>query len=155
MTHHVRGLMVAALCALPVLSWSVEAQKKADPAREMPKEGARFRTYGQNFKDRVLTGCLMSIYKNDKEALHDAGAYYRHQQEWQNYSYDPNEADPEADKLTRQYLARTYNDPVWSNETGVSSRFNLAKCFDLYHSEALEKLVRKHVFDPDKIAGER
>jgi len=142
------------LCTLlPAYAHSAEAKKTEPIKQEAPKEGARYRTNTQNFKDRVLAFCIARAYKDDEGASDDAYGVGAHLFGWTGYSQDPNVADPEAGALIDQYLSRKYRDTPWSDETGIKVPFNLAKCLDLYHSEALEKLVRKHVFDPDKIAG--
>ena len=51
-------ITTAVLCALlPTFVWSADAQKASPP--KAPKEGARYRTYGQNFKDRVFVSLLL------------------------------------------------------------------------------------------------
>lgn len=57
---------------------------------------------------------------------------------------------PDAVKsLVNRYLARDYSHPlVESDIKGV--RFDFLKCMDLYHSKALEDLVKRLVIHPNR-----
>jgi len=150
-----RSFLAVALCVLlPSVACSTDAMKAA-PAQETVKEGARFRTNGQNFKDRQLAFCVGYAYRGQGNAGKDAMGVGDHLFPWTLYSQEPNVADPEASALMEKYLAREYNDPAFSRETGIKVPFDFAKCLDFYHSKALDDIVRKHVVNPDKIAGER
>lgn len=110
-----------------------------------PQAGAR--TYAQNYKDMVLATCMAKAYQNDTGAATDAGSSVSALRDW---TYFDMEKSPDAVKsLVDSYLARDYSHPLVESEIkGV--RFDFLKCMDLYHSKALEDLVKRLVIHPKR-----
>lgn len=107
---------------------------------------AATRTYAQNFKDMVLATCIANAYKNDKEAAIDAGSSVSALRDWTYYDLD--KAPDAIRKLVDSYLARDYHNPLADAEIkGV--KFDLLKCFDLYHSKELDAQARRLVSNPN------
>jgi hypothetical protein len=129
-----------ALVTSTLLSFTVHA---ADQALISPQAGAR--TYAQNYKGMVLATCMTQAYRNDTGAANDAGSSASALRDW---TYFDMEKSPDAVKsLVNRYLARDYSNPlVESDIKGV--RFDFLKCMDLYHSKALEDLVKRLVIHP-------
>ena len=107
---------------------------------------AATRTYAQNYKDMVLATCIATSYKQDGIAAVDAGSSVSALLEW-GY-YDLEKAPGAIKALVDEYLARDYHNPLVEAEVkGV--RFDLLKCLDLYHSEALNEQVDQLVIQPN------
>jgi hypothetical protein len=103
------------------------------------------RTNAQNYKDMVLATCVANAYKGDKHAATDAGSSVSALRDWTEYDWEkaPDEIKSSVDK----YLARDYRNPLVEAEIkGV--RFDLLKCLDLYHSDELDKQVKRLVINP-------
>lgn len=113
---------------------------------------AMTRTYAQNYKDMVLASCLTQAYRNDAGVSTDAGSSLNALRDW---SYFDMEKSPDAVKsLIDHYLARDYGNPIVESEIkGV--RFDFLKCMDLYHSKALEDLVKRLVISPRRSYKQR
>jgi len=131
-----------ALVTSALLSFTVHA---ADQALISPQAGAR--TYAQNYKDMVLATCMTQAYRNDRGAATDAKSSASALRDW---TYFDMEKSPDAVKsLVNRYLARDYSNPLVESEIkGV--RFDFLKCMDLYHSKALEDLVKRLVIHPKR-----
>lgn len=132
----------AALLACAMLS---AAARASDRPVDGPQAGAR--TYAQNFKDMVLASCLARAYENDPGASTDAGSSVAALRDWTDFDM---EKSPEAvEALVDQFLARDYANPLVESEVkGV--RFDFLKCLDLYHSKALDRLVKRLVIHPQR-----
>ncbi|WP_203236094.1 type VI secretion system amidase immunity protein Tai4 [Pluralibacter gergoviae] len=103
------------------------------------------RTYAQNYKDMVLAACIATAYANEKGAAVDAGSSVTALREWTYYDM---EKSPDAIRsLVDRYLARDYYNPLAESEVR-SIKFDLLKCFDLYHSDELAAQTRQMVLDP-------
>ncbi len=126
-----------------LLLWNVGQAK--DNAVTSPQAGAR--TYAQNYKDMVLATCIATAYRNDPTASMDAGSSVSALRDWTYYDM---ENSPDAIKsLVDQYLRRDYHNPLAEAEVkGV--KFDLLKCFDLYHSKELNAQVKSFVFKPNR-----
>jgi len=131
-----------ALLACTLLSAPVHC---ADRRADSPQAGAR--TYAQNFKDMVLASCLAKAYRHEPGAATDAGSSVSALRDW---TYFDMEKSPEAvEALVDDFLARDYANPLVEAEVrGV--RFDFLKCMDLYHSKALDKLVKQLVIYPKR-----
>lgn len=105
------------------------------------------RNHAQNYKDMVLASCLTQAYRNDAGVSTDAGSSISALRDWTYYDM---EKSPDAVKsLVDSYLARDYSNPLVEPEIkGV--RFDFLKCMDLYHSKALEDLVKRLVIHPKR-----
>jgi hypothetical protein len=117
-----RGVLAA-----PALAIGLGPGFAAGDPPASPQAGAR--SYAQNYKDMVLASCIAQAYTNDKNAGTDAGS--------------------SVSALVDAYLARDYHNPLVEAEIkGV--RFDLLKCLDLYHSKALDRLVKRVVINPGR-----
>lgn len=107
------------------------------------------RTHAQNYKDMVLATCMAQAYRDDPGAAIDAGSSVGALRDWTYFDLD---RSPDAvQSLVDSYLARDYSHPLVDAEIkGV--RFDFLKCMDLYHSKALEDLVKRLVIDPQRRA---
>ncbi|USX29559.1 type VI secretion system amidase immunity protein Tai4 [Oxalobacteraceae bacterium OTU3CINTB1] len=125
-----------------MLSATVRA---ADRQVDSPQAGAR--SHAQNFKDMVLASCLARAYGNEPGAATDAGSSVSALRDW---TYFDMEKSPEAvEALVDEFLARDYTNPLAEAEVkGI--RFDFLKCMDLYHSKALDKLVKRLVIHPQR-----
>ncbi len=103
------------------------------------------RTNAENYKDRALATCISTAYKGSP-AGEDAGITASAFLEWTYY--DDDKGNPATDQLVEKYLRRDYGNPV---EGYAGARFDLLKCVDMYHSQELDKQVRKYVPHPDWI----
>lgn len=106
------------------------------------------RTNGVNYKDMALASCIAEAYKGSpagKDATDTAATYL----EWTYYDLDKGNAA--VDKLVEKYLHRDYSTPI---EGYADAKFDLLKCFDMYHSRELDEQVRKYVPHPDWV-GDR
>ena len=110
-----------------------------------PQAGAR--SYAQNYKDMVLASCMAQAYRHDPGAAADAGSSIAALREWTEYDL---ERSPDAvQALVDSYLARDYSHPLVEAESpGI--RFDFLKCMDLYHSKALDELVKRLVLHPKR-----
>jgi len=90
---------------------------------------------------------MTQAYRNDRGAPTDAGSSASALRDW---TYFDMEKSPDAVKsLVNRYLARDYSHPLVESEIkGV--RFDFLKCMDLYHSKALEDLVKRLVIHPKR-----
>lgn len=115
--------------------------------RDITSPQAVTRTHAQNYKDMVLASCLTQAYRNDAGVSSDAGSSVSALRDWTYYDM---EKSPDAVKsLVDSYLSRDYSNPLVESEIkGV--RFNFLKCMDLYHSKALEDLVKRLVIHPKR-----
>lgn len=131
-----------ALAACTLLCLTAQASKQASPSPE-----ASSRSDAQNYKDMVLASCLAQAYRNDGGAAIDAGSSVTALRDWTYYDM---ERSPDAVKaLVDRYLARDYANPLAEAKIkGV--RFDLLKCMDLYHSQALDDLARRLVLRPQR-----
>ncbi len=132
------GLCVA-LLSFSLLSAAGQAASPQAPAR----------TNAQNYKDMVLASCMAQAYQRDPDAAADAGSSIAALREWTEYDL---EHSPDAVKaLVDSYLARDYAHPLVESEVpGI--RFDFLKCMDLYHSKALDDLVKRLVLHPKRTA---
>lgn len=135
---------------LLALSWLVLPAIAAAPRPAAPQ--APSRTHAQNYKDMVLATCIAQAYSNEAGAAIDAGSSASALRDWTSFDL---EESPEAVKaLVDNYLARDYTNPLVEAETrGV--RFDLLKCLDLYHSKALEELVKRLLILPTHISRQK
>ncbi|WP_436128265.1 type VI secretion system amidase immunity protein Tai4 [Acidovorax sp. LjRoot117] len=131
------GMLVLAIGA------SALQAKESPPAS--PQAGGR--TYAQNYRDMVLATCIATAYGNDKGVAADAGSSVSALRDWSYYDL---EKSPDVVKsLVDSYLARNYRNPVAESEIkGV--RFDLLKCFDLYHSKELDEQIKRLVINPKR-----
>ena len=108
---------------------------------------AAARSHAQNYKDMVLASCLAQAYRHDPGAAADAGSSIGALRDWTEYDL---ERSPDAVKaLVDSYLARDYSHPLVESEIpGI--RFDFLKCMDLYHSKALDDLVKRLVLHPQR-----
>lgn len=108
---------------------------------------AAARTHAQNYKDMVLASCMAQAYRREPGAAADAGSSIAALREWTEYDL---ERSPDAVKaLVDSYLARDYSHPLVESEIpGI--RFDFLKCMDLYHSKALDDLVKRLVLHPKR-----
>lgn len=103
------------------------------------------RTHAQNYKDMVLAACMTKAYRGDAGVATDAGSSVSALRDWTYFDMD--ESPDAVRSLVDSYLARDYTNPVVESEIkGV--RFDFLKCMDLYHSKALEDLVKRLVIHP-------
>lgn len=116
-------------------------------AHEATGPQAMARTHAQNYKDMVLATCLTQAYRTDTGIATDAGSSLSALRDW---TYFDMEKSPDAVKsLVDSYLARDYTNPLVESEVkGV--RFDFLKCMDLYHSKALDDLVKRLVIHPKR-----
>ncbi|HEY1043773.1 MAG TPA: type VI secretion system amidase immunity protein Tai4 [Telluria sp.] len=98
-----------------------------------------------NFKDMVLSICISRSYQDNVEVSGDAASTARALIEWTRY--DAEKAPDEIEHLVAAYLQRDYSNPI-ADDAKRTSRFNLLKCLDLYHSAELERLTRRVVPTP-------
>lgn len=135
-----RGVLAA-----PALAIGLGPGFAAGDPPASPQAGAR--SYAQNYKDMVLASCIAQAYTNDKNAGTDAGSSVSALRDWTYYDL---EKSPDVVKaLVDAYLARDYHNPLVEAEIkGV--RFDLLKCLDLYHSKALDRLVKRVVINPGR-----
>jgi hypothetical protein len=115
------------------------------------KEGARYRTYGQKYKDMVFSYCVAIAYKDDISIHDDAQATAELIYSYPFYGEEAKKALTEIGVLINRFLAHSYEAPVYAHETGRVVPFNLAKCIDLYHSKALDANMRKFVPNPEEL----
>jgi hypothetical protein len=109
---------------------------------------APHRTNAQNYKDRALAACIEAAYKGSP-AGEDAGITKSVFLEWTYY--DDSKANPATDELVEKYLRRDYRNPM---EGYVGAKFDLLKCFDMYHGPELAAQVKKYVPHPNWIGDE-
>lgn len=95
-----------------------------------------------NFKDMVLASCIAQAYRNERTAAADAGSSASALRDWTYFDLDQGPQAVQA--LIERYLARDYTNPLVEAEI-QSIRFDLLKCLDLYHSQALTELARRVV----------
>ncbi len=137
-----RSVVVAMLVTLPCASTVAATANPPEKRQELPEVASR--TYGQNFKDLVLSSCVAAAYASEPKAAADAGATAGGlDSTWTNY--DPELAAGEIAKLIEKYLARQYN-----SIQGPSIRLDLMKCLDLYHSKDLDLLAKRVVPKPTR-----
>jgi len=153
-------IALSALIAFPVHAQEIKST-----------DGVNQRTHGQNYKDSVLASCIGKIYKTagdaDKTArITEWAAVYKRldlenqtdtSEEQKKAVSQLQEASRESGKLIDEFTARNYTGQRPRPRTMAASTWvplDLLKCFDLYHSKALDDIVKKYVHDPDKIAGE-
>lgn len=110
-----------------------------------PDAGAR--TYGDNYKDMVLAECITAAYRSAALVAKDAGSSAAALSEWTNH--DIEQATPAIRQLIAAYLARDYTNPLAETEQ-AGIRYDLLKCFDLYHSQALAAQVKRYVGTPKR-----
>ncbi|WP_313738548.1 type VI secretion system amidase immunity protein Tai4 [Pseudomonas sp.] len=129
------GLLACTLTALPAFAADVQSSPQSIE-----------RSYGQNYKDMVFATCVANAYQDEKSASTDAGSSVSALRDWTYY--DLEKSPDEVKALVNSYLARDYKNPLVEAEVkGV--RFDLLKCLDLYHSEALDALAKEVVINPD------
>lgn len=93
----------------------------------------------------VLANCIASAWRDAPKAALDAGSSVSALRDWTYYDL---EKGPGAIKgLVDSYLARNYHNPLVEAEV-KNVRFDLLKCLDLYHSEALDEQARRLVINP-------
>lgn len=131
-----RGWLLAfSWLALPAIAAPLQHASPQAPSR----------THAQNYKDMVLATCIAQAYRNDAGATVDAGSSASALRDWT--SFDLEESPDAVQALVDNYLARDYANPLVEAETrGV--RFDLLKCMDLYHSKALDELIKRLVILP-------
>lgn len=96
----------------------------------------------------VLATCIANAYHSDAHAFADAGSSVSALRDWTDHDM---EHSPGAIKsLVDAYLQRDYRNPIVETRMpGI--RFDLLKCFDLYHSGALTAQVKQFVPQTDEI----
>ena len=100
-----------------------------------------------NFKDRALAFCIAQAYKDSPAAELDArktGGVYL---DLTQFDLDSN---TELLALIDKYLGRDYSLPL---EGYVDAKFDLLKCFDMYHGPELDGIVRRYVPHPNWIGN--
>ncbi len=107
------------------------------------KTEADSRTYAQNYKDAMLAGCIARAYEKETLAYKDSRDTASLLMEWSNY--DAENSLDEIDRIQNKYLNREYHDPLIENK---DSKFELLKCFDMYHSKELNNQVQRFVSKP-------
>lgn len=106
---------------------------------------------GQNFKDMVLAICIAEAYRHEAQPAKDAG---RSAEMLRQSAHDAKPATKrEIFLLIDEYLQRDYFDPITAWQVH-GLRFNLMKCLDLYHSEALEHVTQAQVDPPGLMASQ-
>jgi len=116
-----------------------------DQIRNSPQAGGR--THSVNYKDMVLANCIATAYKDEPGAAKDAGSSVSALRDWT--SFDLDQATGPIHDLVTDYLSRDYQNPMVESEVkGV--RFDLLKCLDLYHSDALEAQIKRWSDTPDR-----
>jgi len=129
---------------------------------------------GQHFKDYAMASCFNRIVKSFKVGGESITGFERraffegtildgdsrdgYTPEQERFIDKWFEAKDKVNELVEEFLSRNYAGPQPRAGTKAASEWsprNLLKCFDLYHSKALDDLMQKYVQDPDKIAGER
>jgi hypothetical protein len=137
---------------LPACAFAEE--NEATPATKTPlKEGPRYRTHAENYKDMILARCIARVYGEEGRAGRDAYGVASRLFESTCYDMETTDADDGAGELIGRYIGFDYRSRHFTQETGIDVPFNLGKCIELYRSKALEEHVRKHVCEPDKISG--
>lgn len=127
-----------------VMSLALAAPTQAVPPKpESPLAAGR--RDGSNFKDMVLAICISRSYQDQVEVSGDAASTARALVEWTRY--DAEKAPDEINNLVAAYLQRDYSNPI-ADDAKRTSRFDLLKCLDLYHSAELERLTRHVVPTP-------
>lgn len=97
-----------------------------------------------NFKDMVLASCIAQAYGKEGGVAADAGSSVSALRDWTYFDLDQGPRAVQA--LIERYLARDYANPLVEAEIrGI--RFDLLKCMDLYHSQALAELARRVVIE--------
>ena len=132
------------LYAILTMSIYASMSHAQDLSRNSPQAGGR--TYSENYKDMVLATCITTAYKASPAVVKDAGSSVSALRDWTHYDMD--QATSAVPELVSDYLNRDYHNPVVESEVKCV-RFDLLKCLDLYHSEALDEQVRRLVFDHD------
>jgi len=134
--------IVAGLLAVCMVCVAASALAGADAIEALQ------RTNADNYKDRALASCLAVAYK-DSKAGQDANVTASAFGEWTYYNWKQGNAA--VDALIERYLRKDYSNPV---EGYAGAGFDLLKCLDMYHSPALEELVRIHVPHPKWIGDQ-
>jgi isocitrate lyase len=133
-----------ASCALVFLTM------QAETSAERAGQQAYQRTYAQNYRDMVLATCIDTAYKSSRDVAMDAGSSVSALRDWTRYDL---EASPDAiASLVQKFLSRDYTNPLVETEV-KDVRFDLLKCFDLYHSKELDGLAARMVAHPQRIEG--
>lgn len=130
-----------------IIAWSLWAgiTFAAEQPQNSPQAGGR--TYAQNYKDMILATCIANAYAKEKNAAIDAGSSVSALRDWTYY--DLEKSPDEVKALINKYLARDYFNPLVESEVkGV--KFDLLKCFDLYHSKELQALTKRMVINPNR-----
>ena len=117
----------------------------SDRAITSPQAVAR--THAQNYKDMVLASCLTQAYRSEAGVSADTASSISALRDW---TYFDLEKSPDSVKsLVDSYLARDYANPLVESEIkGI--RFDFLKCMDLYHSNALQDMVKRLVIHPKR-----
>ncbi|HEY0285574.1 MAG TPA: type VI secretion system amidase immunity protein Tai4 [Pseudomonas sp.] len=128
-----------------IIGFCSSVTQAEDKNRNSPQAGTR--TYAQNYKDMALATCITTAYKHDADVAKDAGSSVSALRDWGSCDL---EQGPYAIRgLVDDYLTRDYHNPIVESEVkGV--RFDLLKCLDMYHSEALEAQVKRWVSPRDR-----
>lgn len=136
-----RPLAVVAL----IVSIFTPVCQAQDQIRNSPQAGGR--TYSVNYQDMVLATCIATAYQDDPGAVKDAGSSVSALRDWT--SFDLDQATGPIHDLVTDYLSRDYHNPMVESEVkGV--RFDLLKCLDLYHSDALKAQIKRWGYTPDR-----
>jgi len=114
------------------------ARTQADPSSSAPTAAAN-RSSAANMKDLLLARCVAQAYRSSPDALRDASATASILVNWTEYDADAS-ADA-SDALISKYLARDYSHPLIEYK---DRRFDLLKCFDMYHSTETAALVKRY-----------
>lgn len=130
----------ARLLAMPP---ATSSSKTASPLDEQDRH--------QHFKDRVLAMCIAEAYRHEALPAEDAGRSVTILRQ----TIQHGEADEEREifLLIDEYLQRDYFDPITAWQVH-GLRFDLMKCLDLYHSEALEHVTQAQVDPPGLMASQ-
>ncbi len=136
-------LLTQFLLSLPLIFLPIFTQ--AAPHLGGPEAGGR--SNASNYKDMVLADCIATAYQSAPKIAEDAGSSAGALVDWT--LFDAEKAPPEIRALVKNYLARDYQNPLAESERpGI--QFSLLKCFDLYHSKALAKQVKRYVGKPNR-----
>jgi len=145
------ALCLALLLSLPA-AFAVAAP---DAVKDAPKESVKdsskpvvpdalSRSAVDNYKDMLLARCIAQAYQAEPRAFADARASAGAMADWINV--DPKDSSAVMDQLMNGYLSRNYQSPDAQYKAPYKDvRFDLLKCFDMYHSKELSEQAKRFV----------
>jgi|SRR5579872_739998 len=132
---------IGVILALGFTSTKVTGVKASDSPE------AAGRTYGQNYKDMVLSLCIATAYQQDASTAADAGSSFGALRDWTHY--DLEKSPEEIKRLVDKYLRRDYENPLAEAEH-KNIKFSLLKCLDMYNSKELEQQMTRFAPQPKR-----